>query len=103
MKIKFTDPLFLLSSQTGLSVNKLKDAAALGGLSPQASQESVKLGEPIPIVFGRRRTVNSVEQGGVFIAPKATEGYFSNQAVNTTLQYKYLLVLSQGQLGQTQV
>ena len=103
MKIKFTDPLFLLSSQTGLSVNKLKDAAALGSLSPQSSQESVKLGEPIPIVFGRRRTVNSVEQGGVFIAPKATEGYFSNQAVNTTLQYKYLLVLSQGQLGQTQV
>ena len=103
MKIKIADPLFLLSSQTGLSVNKLKDAAGLGNLSPQSRQESVKIGEPVPIVFGRRRTVNSVEQGGVFIAPKATEGFFSNQSSNTTLEYKYLLVLSQGQLTQAQV
>ena len=103
MTIKIADPLFLLSSQTGLSVNKLKDAAGLGNLTPQSRQESAKIGEPVPIVFGRRRTIDSVEQGGVFIAPKAVEGYFSNQSTNTTLDYKYLLVLSDGQLSQVQV
>lgn len=100
MTLKIADPLYLLSSQTGLSVNELRQDAGVGNMSPQSSQASVKIGEPVPIVFCRRRTVNSVDQGGAFIAPKATEGFFSNQAVNTTLQYKYRLVLSQGQLTQ---
>lgn len=100
MTLKIADPLYLLSSQTGLSVNELRQDAGVGNMSPQSSQASVKIGEPVPIVFCRRRTVNSVDQGGAFIAPKATEGYFSNQAVNTTLEYKYRLVLSQGQLAQ---
>ena len=100
MTLKFADPLFLLSAQTGLSVGELQESAGVGNMSPQARQASVKIGEPIPIVFCRRRTVNSTEQGGAFIAPKATEGFFSNQAVNTVLQYKYRLVLSQGQLTQ---
>jgi hypothetical protein len=103
MTLKIIDPLFLLSSQTGLAVTKLQDAAGTGNLSPQSRQASAQIGEPVPIVFCRRRTVGSATHGGVFIAPKATEGYFSNQAVNATLQYKYLLVLSEGELGQTQV
>jgi len=100
MTLKIADPLYLLSSQTGLSVNELRQDAGVDNMSPQSLQASVKTGEPVPIVFCRRRTVNSVDQGGAFIAPKATEGFFSNQAVNTTLQYKYRLVLSQGQLTQ---
>jgi hypothetical protein len=100
MTLKIADPLYLLSSQTGISVNELRQDAGAGNMSPQSPQAAVKIGEPIPIVFCRRRTIDSTDQGGAFIAPKATEGYFSNQSSNTTLEYKYRLVLSQGDLTQ---
>jgi len=100
MTLKIADPLYLLSSQTGISVNELRQDAGAGNMSPQSPQAAVKIGEPIPLVFCRRRTIDSTDQGGAFIAPKATEGYFSNQSSNTTLEYKYRLVLSQGDLTQ---
>jgi hypothetical protein len=118
MTLEFTEPLFLLSAQTGLSVSELRAQAAEGNPDISRPQAILKTGESIPIVFCRRRAINSVETGGAMIAPKATEGFFTNDLVVTEVEtgsawtatqvneeivVKLLLVVSQGQIGTIQV
>jgi hypothetical protein len=118
MTLEFTEPLFLLSAQTGLSVSELQAQAAEGNPDIGAPISPMKIGEPIPIVFCRRRTVNSVEAGGTMVIPKATEGSFTNNqvikkaetnsawfdiAVDEELSIKLLLVVSDGEIGLAQV
>lgn len=115
MSIRVSDPLFLLSAQTGLSVGELKAKAAAGNPDLEKKQEALKTGEPIPILFGRFRNGS----GGVMVQPKATEAYFSNSIIENTfstdggstffgspierLELKYLLVLGEGNMSQMQV
>jgi hypothetical protein len=115
MSIRVQDPLFLLSAQTGLSVNELQVEAAAGNPDLEKKQEALKTGEPIPILFCRFRNGN----GGVMLQPKTTEAYFSNSIVENTystdggstvfgfpierLELKYLLVLGEGNMAQLQV
>lgn len=118
MTLEFTEPLFLLSAQTGLSVAELQAQAAEGNPDVSGPQAVLKTGEPIPIVFCRRRALNGVQTGGAMIAPKASEGGFSNDvvvnkletsgvwtgiAVEIEIYVKLLLVVSQGQIGAIQV
>lgn len=114
MSIRVSDPLFLLSAQTGMSVAELRSKSASGNPEVEKPQEALKTGEPIPIVFCRRLTAN---KGGVMVQPKMTEGSFSNpiveqstddgttQSFNVTqvLRIKYRLVLSEGDMEQLQV
>ena len=115
MSIRISDPLFLLSAQTGLSVGELVAKAAAGNPDMEKAQEALKTGEPIPLLFCRRRNGN----GGVMVQPKVTEAYFSNSIVEVDLstdggstvtsqpiervEVKYLLVLSEGDMVQIQV
>lgn len=114
MTIRITDPLFLLSAQTGLSSSELRAKAADGNPDVDRPQEVLKIGEPIPIVFCRLRSGN----GGVMIQPKMTEGSFTNDITEETfsensgasfvraervLRIKYLLVLSEGCLPLLQI
>ena len=118
MNLNISEPLFLLSAQTGLSASELQARAAKGNPDVQGPQRYMKTGEPIPIVFCRRKTVGSAETGGAMIFPKATEGNFSNNLVKVKLEtggswvsaqmqerlhVKFLLVASEGQLGSLQV
>ena len=86
MTLEFTEPLFLLSAQTGLSVAELQAQAAEGNPDVSGPQAVLKTGEPIPIVFCRRRALNGVQTGGAMIAPKASEGSFSNDVVINQLE-----------------
>jgi len=113
MSIRVQDPLFLLSAQTGLSVGELAAKAAAGNPDVEKPVESFKTGEPIPIIFCRRRNSN----GGVMVQPKITEGAFSNPIIeedfdngtttilnsHQTFQIKFLFVLSEGELPRVQV
>ena len=115
MTLRISDPLFLLSAQTGLSARELSAKAAQGNPDVDRPQTALKTGEPIPIIFCRRRSSN----GGVMVQPKMTEGSFGNPIVeeeythdsgNTfenypvqTVQIKYLLVLSEGNLPLLQI
>ena len=115
MSIRISDPLFLLSAQTGLSVGELAASAAKGNPDVNTPQKALKTGESIPIVFCRRRNNN----GGVLIQPKMSEGSFSNPIIEETLtldngvttspfpvqvvRIKYLLVVSEGNLPQLQI
>jgi len=115
MSIRVSDPLFLLSAETGLSVGELKAKAAAGNPDLEKKQEALKTGEPIPILFGRFRNGS----GGVMVQPKITEAYFSNSIVEKDistdggtvvasraierLELKYLAVLSEGNMPQLQV
>ncbi|ANS03379.1 hypothetical protein [uncultured Mediterranean phage uvDeep-CGR2-KM19-C184] len=118
MTLEFTEPLFLLSTQTGLSVSELRAQAAEGNPDVSGPQAILKTGEPIPIVFCRRRAINSVQTGGAMVAPKATEGFFTNDIVatevetssswattqaNEEISIKLLMVVSQGQIGTIQI
>tara|TARA_R110002012_G_scaffold317382_2_gene533656 strand:- start:112 stop:2784 length:2673 start_codon:yes stop_codon:yes gene_type:complete len=118
MTLEFTEPLFLLSAQTGLSVSELRAQAAEGNPDVSGPQAILKTGEPIPIVFCRRREINSVQTGGAMVAPKASEGSFSNDVVIRRLEtsgtwtdvtvtkeiyVKLLLVVSQGEIGSIQI
>tara|TARA_B100000035_G_scaffold297620_1_gene290558 strand:- start:1910 stop:4255 length:2346 start_codon:yes stop_codon:yes gene_type:complete len=115
MSIRASDPLFLLSAQTGLSVGELKANAAEGNPDLEKKQEALRTGEPIPILFARFRN----SSGGVMVQPKVTEAYFSNSVVENSystdggatifgfpvekLELKYLFVLSEGNMAQLQV
>jgi hypothetical protein len=113
MSIRVSDPLFLLSAQTGLSAGELKAEAAQATPDVNKPLEALKTGEPIPILFGRFRNGS----GGLMVQPKVTEGYFANPIVEEEYDYgsstalnvfqsfeiKYLFVLSEGDLEQVQV
>jgi len=118
MTLEFTDPLFLLSAQSGLSIAELQAQAAEANPDVGVPILPLKTGEPIPIVFCRRKTVDSVETGGAMVIPKATEGSFTNNqvvkkaetsgtwfdiAVDEEISIKVLFVVSDGEIGLAQV
>lgn len=103
MSFSFSDPLVLLSAQTGLTIEQLREQQGEGNQKLQSRLESIQVGDPIPIVFCRRRTVGSNTHGGVYIAPKASEGSFANDSVTNELTFAYLLVLSDGELPLVQI
>jgi len=59
--------------------------------------KGMAIGDPVPVVFARRRTGGT---GGVMSQPPATEAQFSNTA--TTITARYLCVLGEGQIGSIQ-
>ncbi len=113
MSIRVQDPLFLLSAQTGLQVGALAVEAASANPDVNQPQKALKTGEPIPIIFCRRRNSN----GGVLVQPKITEGLFTNSIVeqenqngstttrtsHITLQIKLLFVLGEGNIPALQI
>jgi hypothetical protein len=92
------DPFSLLGYQQGQISAPLENGAADGADNLDQPQRAITIGEPVPIVFGRR--VGAV--GGVFISPGATEARFENSLTNEVTAY-YHLVLSEGELDPIQV
>lgn len=99
MNIQVSDPLSLLPYQSGLTGDELKEEAAKGNTSLDTRQRAIQIGEPVPIVFGRRVTVGSSDIGGVFVAPGCTSGRFVNDGTTNALTVNLQLILSQGQIG----
>ena len=99
MNIQVSDPLSLLPYQSGLAGDELKEEAAKGNTSLDVRQRAIEIGEPVPIVFGRRVTVGSDQIGGVFVAPGATSGRFVNDSTTNALTVNLQLILSQGEIG----
>ena len=62
-----------------------------------AAQQAMAIGEPIPVVFCRRRN----DAGGVLLFPRATEAAFSNTSTQQTARYH--CVLGIGPMGSVQV
>jgi hypothetical protein len=73
---------------------KAAEAAAQTPLN--SPQQAMVIGEPIPVIFARRR--NSA--GGVLVFPKATEASFSNTSTQQTARYH--CVLGIGPMGSIQ-
>jgi len=73
------------------------NAAAAAGNSPlNVPQAAMVVGEPISVIWGRRRgTV-----GGVLVFPKATEARFEN--TSTTVTSRYHLVIGEGRIPDIQ-
>ncbi|NBN87490.1 MAG: hypothetical protein EBV32_00110 [Proteobacteria bacterium] len=93
------EPISIFRAQSDLGTPPLEDAAASGDSSLDSEQVAAVLGEPVPIVFGRR--VDGV--GGVFVSPKATEARYANNAVSNELTVNLELVLSEGELPLLQI
>lgn len=93
----------------------ISEAAAKGSSALDSRQRAIVIGEPVPIVFGKRvqrttykwsgdtATAITYTVGGVFVSPGATEGRFSNDATTNELSVKFHLVLSQGDMPQLQL
>jgi hypothetical protein len=92
------DPLALLAIQSGQIGPPRNEAGAAGASVLDVDQRSVSIGEPVPIVFCRRRD----DKGGVLISPGATEARFENDTSNNVTAY-YHLVLSEGRIGDVAV
>lgn len=88
-----TDPLALVAIQAGQVNTPSIQTGADGGGRLDTQQRAVALGEPVPIVFARRRN----DKGGILISPGATEARFENDTSNAVTAY-YHLVLSEGQI-----
>jgi len=99
MNIQVSDPLSLLPYQSGLTGDELKEEAAKGNTSLDTRQRAISIGEPVPIIFGRRVTVGSDDIGGVFVAPGCTSGRFVNDGTTNALTVNLQLILSQGEIG----
>ena len=74
-----------------------KATAAAGNSPLQVTQAAMAVGEPIPVIWGRRR--NNV--GGVLVFPKATEARFEN--TSSTVTSRYHMVLGEGRMPDIQV
>lgn len=109
--ITISAPLNLLPEQSAPT----SEGAAEGSTALDSRQRSIVIGEPVPIVFGKRVTKTTYrwsgdvaigivyEVGGVFCSPGATEGRFQNDGTTNELSVKLHLVLSQGDMPQLQV
>ena len=75
-----------------------QDSASSGSDPLSSPQRAALIGDPVPIVFGRR--VGSI--GGVLISPAATEARFENNTDNDVTA-SYHLVISEGEIDGTQV
>lgn len=91
--IAATDPLALVAIQAGQVNTPSSQSGADAGGRLDTQQRAVELGEPVPIVFARRRN----DKGGILISPGATEARFENDTDNAVTAY-YHLVLSEGQI-----
>lgn len=91
MTLLASDPLALLSIKAGKIKTPSKEKAAVGASKLDTPQRVLEIGEPIPVVFARRRN----NAGGVLISPGATEARFTNSSTNAVTAY-YHLVLSEG-------
>lgn len=91
----------LLNSQISVTSTPLVESAARGIGTLDSDQQSVVIGQPIHIVFGRR----SGDYGGVLVSPPATEARFESYVDGGTTYIKayYQLVLSDGEIGRIQV
>jgi nucleoid-associated protein YgaU len=91
----------LLPAATEAEAGRLPPPARAEAAAAQtplnSPQQAMAIGEPIPVVFCRRR--NNV--GGVLIFPKATEAAFSNTSTHQTARYH--CVLGIGPMGSVQV
>jgi hypothetical protein len=92
--IAASDPLALLALQSTIGT-PASEGAAVGTSVLDTPQVAAKLGEPVPVVFARRRN----GQGGVLISPRATEAAFANDQTTNAVTAFYHLVLSEGQIG----
>jgi hypothetical protein len=92
------DPLALLAIQAGQIGPQPSEAGAAGASVLDVDQRSINIGEPVPIVFARRRD----DAGGILISPGATEARFENDTSNNVTAY-YHLVLSEGRIGDIEV
>lgn len=92
-------PNSLIAYQSGLIQPELVTGGAEGTTQLDSRQKSVTIGDPVPIVFGRR--VDGI--GGVFVSPSATAANYSNNASTNELSVKLRLVLSEGELDQLQL
>jgi hypothetical protein len=93
-----SDPLALLAIQAGQVQNPTRQDGAVGGGSLCTDQRAISIGEPVPIVFARRRD----NAGGILISPGATEARFENDTSNNVTAF-YLLPLSEGRMDSIQV
>lgn len=82
----------MVAIQGGLVGTPGAGAATSGGRLDVA-QRSANIGEPIPVVWARRRN----GAGGVLISPPATECRFQNDLTNNVTAF-YHLVLSEGDI-----
>ena len=96
--IAATDPLALVAIQAGQVGTPSTEAAAAGGNTLDTKQRATEIGEPVPIVFCRRRN----DAGGVLISPGATEARFENDTSNAVTAF-YHLVLSEGRISSIEV
>ena len=72
-------------------------AAAAAGNSPlQVPQAAMAIGEPIPVIWGRRRG----NVGGVLVFPRATEARFEN--TSSTASSRYHMVIGEGRIPDIQ-
>ena len=111
VNISISGPMMLLPQ----SAAPIQEAAAQGSSNLDSQQRAIVIGEPVPIVFGKRverttykwsgdtATAITYTVGGVFVSPGATEGRFSNDATTNELSVKFHLVLSQGDMPQLQL
>jgi len=88
-----SDPLALLALQT-IPATPATEGAAVGTTKLDTDQVAARLGEPVPVVFARRRN----QSGGVLISPRATEARFQNNQSTNAVTAFYHLVLSEGEL-----
>jgi hypothetical protein len=91
-EIIVADPLAYVDIQTGRVVTPSKEEGAIEASQLDSQQRAARIGEPVPIVFGRWRN----EAGGVFISPGATDCRFENDPVTNDCTAYYHFVLSQG-------
>lgn len=96
--IAATDPLALLSLEAGAVPAPEAEKALAGQQQMTGDQRSVVIGEPVPIVFARRRD----GIGGILVSPGATEARFENDGANQVTA-SYHLVVSEGQIDSVQV
>ena len=75
-----------------------RDSAQSGGDPLSTVQRAARIGDSVPIVFGRR--VGNA--GGVLVSPPATEARFTNNSSNDVTAY-YLVVISEGRIDPIQV
>ena len=75
-----------------------QDSANSGSDPLSSPQRAALIGDPVPIVFGRR--VGDI--GGVLVSPAATEARFENNSANEVTA-SYHLVISEGEIDGTQV
>ena len=75
-----------------------RDSAQSGSDPLDTAQKAARIGDSVPIVFGRR--VGNA--GGVLVSPPATEARFSNDSSNDVTA-SYLVVISEGRIDPVQV